>query len=58
MLCKAVDELFQKGGDALQPSALKVLENKVRLSTPRVLSMKPDDTLNLKVLIHLHSQLQ
>ncbi|OAY53403.1 uncharacterized protein LOC110613739 [Manihot esculenta] len=37
MLCKAVDELFQKGGDALQPSALKVLENKTGFSMEDIL---------------------
>ncbi|KAJ9190636.1 hypothetical protein P3X46_001817 [Hevea brasiliensis] len=37
MLCKSIDELFQKGGDALQQSALKVLENKTGFSMEDIL---------------------
>ncbi|KDP40463.1 hypothetical protein JCGZ_24462 [Jatropha curcas] len=32
MLCKSIDELLQKGGDALEHSALKALENKTGFS--------------------------
>lgn len=30
MVCKAIDELYQKGGDAVNPPALKGLMQKVR----------------------------
>lgn len=33
MVCKTIDELFQKGGDAVNPPALKGLVQKVRYMT-------------------------